>query len=100
MKRTPTYPCIKLVRIILETWDLVRKYTLICSFRKHIFQYQGFLTFADVTMFLAKISIFSKKNSTFTQGNSVRAVLEIFKFCFNLLSDKKVTINENISFTD
>ena len=29
-------PCLKLVRIILETWNLVCKYSHICSFRKYI----------------------------------------------------------------
>ena len=29
--------CLKLVRIMLETWNLVRKYTNICSFRKYTF---------------------------------------------------------------
>ena len=29
--------CLKLVRIMLETWYLVRKYTHICSFRKNTF---------------------------------------------------------------
>ena len=30
-------PCLKLVRIMLETSNLVRKYTPICSFRKYTF---------------------------------------------------------------
>ena len=30
-------PCLKLVRIMLETSNLVRKYTRICSFRKYTF---------------------------------------------------------------
>ena len=30
-------PCLKLVRVMLETWNLARKYTLTCSFRKYIF---------------------------------------------------------------
>ena len=29
--------CLKLVRIMLETWNLVGKYTQICSFRKYLF---------------------------------------------------------------
>ena len=33
---TPT-TYLKFVRIILETWNLVRKYTHICSFRKYTF---------------------------------------------------------------
>ena len=30
-------PCLKLVRIMLETYSLVRKYKHICSFRKYTF---------------------------------------------------------------
>ena len=30
-------PCLKLVRIMLETWNLVRKYTRIFGFRKYTF---------------------------------------------------------------
>ena len=29
--------CLKLVRIMLEIWDLVRKYVHMCSFRKYTF---------------------------------------------------------------
>ena len=60
----PSRLCLKLVRIMLETSNLARKYTPICSF-------------ADVSIFLQKIAFFVQK-STFTQSNSVRAVLEIF----------------------
>ena len=44
--------------------------------------------------FFCKKSALFGKNSTFAQSNSVRAVLEIFWFCF------QVTVNENVSFTD
>ena len=30
-------PCLKLVRVMLETWNLVRQYTHIFSFRKYTF---------------------------------------------------------------
>ena len=30
-------PFLNLVRIMLKTWNLVRKYTYICSFRKYTF---------------------------------------------------------------
>ena len=30
-------PCLKLVRIMLETWNLARKYKSICIFKKYIF---------------------------------------------------------------
>ena len=32
-------PCLKLVRIMLETCNSVRKFTYICSFRKYTFQF-------------------------------------------------------------
>ena len=42
----------------LSGLNLARKYTFICSFKKYTFQYQGPLNFADVSIFLAKNSIF------------------------------------------
>ena len=56
------YPLfVKVVRIILETWNLVRKYAQICSFRKFTFYYRDSLDFADGSAFLQKISIFWQK---------------------------------------
>ena len=52
---------LEFVRIMLETWNLVRKYTPICSFRKYNFYHQGPLKFADVS-----------KNSSFTGQNVLR----------------------------
>ena len=75
-------PRLKVVRIVLKTWNLARKYTLIC--RKHTFQYQGSLNFSDVSIFCKK-SVFFGENSIFTQSVSARAVLEIFEFCFQFL---------------
>ena len=46
--------------------------------------------------FLQKITIFGQDN-TFTQSSSVRAVLEFFSFVFSFC---KVTINENVGFTN
>ena len=51
-------PCVKLVRIMLETSNLVRTFKHICSFRKYTCQYQGFLNFADVSIFLQKVTVF------------------------------------------
>ena len=57
-------PCLKLVRITLETSNLVYKYTnKKCSFRKLTFWYQGSLNFS----FFCKISALFGTNSTFTQ---------------------------------
>ena len=61
--------CLKLVRIMLEIWNLVGTYTHICSFRKKYLLVPRPLNFADGSF---------GKNSTFTQGNSIRAVLDIF----------------------
>ena len=59
---------------MLETWNVVRKYTHICSFRKHTFQYQGFPNFADVSIFLRKIIL--GENSPSFQTNHMEAVLD------------------------
>ena len=75
---TPTRPlCLKLVRIILETSNYARKYILIYSFRKYTLYYLGPLNSADVSIFCKKLAFFIQR-STFTQGNSMIAVLEIF----------------------
>ena len=54
----PLLLCRKLLRIMLETSNLARKYTHICSFTKYIFQYRGSPIFADVSIFLLEISVF------------------------------------------
>ena len=79
------HPCLKVVRIMLETSDLARKYTYWCSFRKYTLQYHSPLSFAHVSIIFAKIPSFFDKNSTFAQSNSVRGVLENPQFCFNSL---------------
>ena len=83
--KLPT-PCLKLVRIMLETSNLARKYTLICSLRKDTFYYQGSLNFANVSIFCKKLTFLAKiVPLTFTQSNIVTAVLEIFSFCLQFL---------------
>ena len=82
-----TISCLKLVRITLENSNLARKYKHICIFRKYTFQYQGLLNFADVSIFCKK-SVFFGQNSTFTQSNSVRVVLEIFSSVFSFCKIK------------
>ena len=55
-------PCLKLVRIMLGTLNLVCKYTHICSFRKYAFQYQGILIFAYISIiFWQKQYLYSKQ---------------------------------------
>ena len=51
-------PYLKLVRIMLETWNLVCMYTHKLSFRKYTFMYQGPLNFADVSIFSKKLVFF------------------------------------------
>ena len=64
------YPtCQKLVRDMLETLNLVRKYTHICSFN---------IPSSPKALLILLMSACFCKNSTFTQSYSVRAVLEIF----------------------
>ena len=83
---------------MLETSDLARKYTPILSFRKYTLQYLGPLNFADVSIFLQKLAFFIQK-STFTQSNSVRAMLD-FLVLFSVFARQKVTVNENMNFAD
>ena len=66
------YPllCLKLFRIILGTWNLVRK-THICL-HTHIW----------------KKSVFFGNNSTYIQSNIVRAVLENFSSVFSFCKTK------------
>ena len=60
-----------MVRIMLETWELVQKYSHICKFRKYTLKYEGPLNVANASLFSGKIR-------SFTQSSSMRAVLEIF----------------------
>ena len=80
-------PCLKLIRIMLETSNLAGNNTFICSLWKYAFYYQGLLNFADFNIFLQKVSVFGK-NSTFTQSSSVRAVLKIFCSVFSFCKIK------------
>ena len=50
---------------MLETSNLVRKYTHIFSLKKYIFQGQGPLNFVDVSIFSQRISFFGKKVPSF-----------------------------------
>ena len=61
---------LKLVRIILETWNLVRTYTHISSFKKVSFNTRNTL--------ILLMSAFFGKNSTFIQSNSMRTVKQVF----------------------
>ena len=90
--KLPPYPpspsCLKLARVMLETWNLVRRYTGIWKYVFHFLSFQKiylllpklsyFLILLMPAFFFQKKTAFFGKNSTFTQSNSVRAVLEIF----------------------
>ena len=53
-----------------------------------------------MSAFFCRKSAFLDKNSTFTQSNSARSVLEVFLVLFSVFVRKKVTINENKGFTN
>ena len=59
---------LKLVRIMLETWTLVR--THLSSFKKYVFSAKTPLILL-MSAFLWKKSEFFGENSTFTQSNSM-----------------------------
>ena len=68
IKYTPPPPqCLKPVTIMLETSNLTRRYTSICSFRKYTFQGLGPLNFANVTIFLQKITVFFPKKYLYSK---------------------------------
>ena len=83
-------PSLKLVRSMLQTLNLVRKYKYLCSFRKYSFQFQDPINLADISIFLENIIIFGK--NTFTQSNNMRVISEIFKSCFQFLKDRKLLL--------
>ena len=79
----------KLVRIILENWNLVYKYTHTCGFIKYTFKYQNHLNFADVSIFCKKISLVPLLKALVWQ-----LCLRFFSFV------KKVAINQNVRTID
>ena len=90
--------CLKTVRIMLETLNLVLKHTSIFSFIKYTFWYQGLLIFLMSTFF-AKDLHFFWQNRTFIQRNSLKTELRFFSSVFSFCK-QKVTINDNVSFKD
>ena len=84
---------------MLQTSNLMRKYKHIYGFKKYTFQQQNPLNIADVSIFLQTISIFYKNyylHSKHQYESCVRDPLVLF----SVFVKEKVTINENISFTD
>ena len=86
VKITPLpIPYLKLVRIMLKTSNLARKYTRTYVVSENIpFSIKALLILL-MSAFFFKKAAFSSQNSTFTQSNSVRVVPEIFWFCFQFL---------------
>ena len=60
-------PRLKPVRIMLETSNLPRNYTPIFSFKKYTSQCLGPLNFADVSIFLQKISCFCPRKYLYSK---------------------------------
>ena len=85
-------PCLKLVRIMLQTSNLARTYTPICSFRKYTIYCLSPLNFADVSIFLQNVNVFSPKMCE----SYVRDVLVLF----SVFVGQKVTITGNITFVE
>ena len=92
-------PCLKPVKIMLETSNLARKYTSVCSFRKYTFQDLDPLSFADVSIFLQKISVFSPKKY-FDSKQQCESCVRDFLVLFSVFVKQKVTVTENTTFAD
>ena len=54
-------PCLKLVRIMLETSNMARKYTHLCSFRKYTFSTKPILSLLMPAFFCKNITVFWQK---------------------------------------
>ena len=75
------------------------QYTPICSFRKYTFQRLGPLNFADISIFLQKISIFYPKKQLHSTQYCESCVRD-FLVLFSVFVRQKVPITENITFAD
>ena len=87
-------PSLKLVRIMLETSNLGRKYKLICSFRKYTFQCQGPLNFVDVSLFLQNINFFCSKKDLYSKQQCESCVGD-FLVLLSVFVKQKGTITKN-----
>ena len=92
-------PCLKPVRITLETSHLSRKYTPICSFRKYTFLCLGPLNFNDVSSFLEKNSIFCSKKY-FSSRQKCESCVRDFVVLFSVSVRQKITITKTITIAD
>ena len=84
---------------MLKASNLARKYTLICSFRKYIFQCLGLLNFADVSICQQKNSVFCPKKYLYSKQYCESCVRD-FLVLFSVFVRQKVTVTENITFAD
>ena len=84
---------------MLETSNLSSKYTPLCSFREYTFQCLGPLNFADVSIFLQKISVFCSKKYLYSKQQCESCVTD-FLVLFSVFVRQKFTITENITFAD
>ena len=84
---------------MVETSNLARKYTSICSFRKYTIQCLGSLNFADISIFFAKTELFLSKKQLYSKQQCESCVRD-FLVLFAVFVRQKVTITENIMFAD
>ena len=82
---------------MLETSNLIRKYTPICSFRNYTFQCLGPVSFPDVNIFLPKNSGFCPKNYIYSKQQCESCDSD-FLVLFCIFVRQKVIITENITF--
>ena len=83
---------------MLRTLNLICKYKHICGFIKYTFQYQDHLNFADVSIFLQKIRFFYKKQYLYLKHQYESCIRDSLVL-FSIFVRRKVTANENVSFT-
>ena len=83
---------------MLENRNFARKCTHIWSLRRYTFLCEGSFTFHDDNVFCKKSGFFCISN-TFSQSNSLRAVLD-FLVLISVLIIYKANVYGNISFTD
>ena len=84
---------------MLQTSNLVRKHNHRCSFKKYIFQQQDTVNFADVSIFLQKISSFYKKQYLYSK-HQYESWISDYLVLFSVFVRQKVTVKENVRFSD
>ena len=84
---------------MLETSDLAGNCTPICSFGKYTLQCLGPLNFANVSIFLQKISVFCPKKYLYSKQQCESCVRD-FLVLFPVFVRQKITVTENLTFAD